>query len=272
MRASIPFLTLFASLACAVAASAQDCRRLLLGGVAPELTGPSPALATLVCHQAYEVLVSDQAREPLWSAERLSVTSGSPRRGHRYRASFRAELLVPPEVRAEPWDYGHGYDRGHMTPAADVPPGPARQETYSLANVVPQAARLNRGKWERIENGVRRLARRDGPLFVVTGPVIAPGDARTWDGSVEIPAATWKAVYDPARRLTFAWICSNTAAPTCGTSSLAGIEQVTGVDPFPALQPMTYRQISIAFPPRHRRRWAGRRTWLMWSDAGWAAR
>jgi endonuclease G len=254
MRASIPFLTLVASLACAVSAPGQDCRRLLLGGVAPELTGRAPALTTLVCRQAYEALVSDQAREPLWSAERLALPFRSQQLGHWHRASFRAELLVPPAVRAEPWDYGHGYDRGHMTPAGDVAPGPARQETYSLANVVPQASRLNRGKWERLEKRVRRLARRDGPLFVVTGPVVAAGDSRTWNGTVDIPAATWKAVYDPVTRRTFAWICSNTAEPICAAASIAGIEHIAGVDPFPVLEQAQDRDSFLGFPQRYLRR------------------
>jgi endonuclease G len=215
---------------------------LLLDGVAPRVIGGLPKPTTLVCHHAFEALVSDAAREPLWSAERLSVPTGSRRprprprrRQHRRRPSFREELLVPADDRAEPWDYGHGYDRGHMTPAGDLPPGAVRQETYNLSNVVPQTARLNRGKWERIEAAVRRLARRDGPLYVVTGPLLAPGDGRTWDDTVEIPWATWKAVYDPARRLTLAWTCTNTADPICTATSLAGIERLAGLDPFPAL-------------------------------------
>jgi endonuclease G len=226
---------LLAVLACAAPATAQDCRALLLDGVAPRLIGGVRTPMTLVCHHAFEALVSDAAREPLWSAERLTVAKGPRRHGHRHRASFRAELLVPADDRAEPWDYGHGYDRGHMTPAGDLPPGAVRQETYTLSNVVPQTSRLNRGKWERVEAAVRRLARRDGPLYVVTGPLLAPGDGRTWDAAVEIPWATWKAVYDPARRLALAWTCTNTADPICTATSLAGIERLAGLDPFPAL-------------------------------------
>ncbi len=234
------------SLACAASASARDCRPLMLDGLAPALIARPPARTTLVCHQAYEALVADQARDPLWSAERLGFAGRSPGK-RRHEARFRAEPLVPAADRAEPWDYGHGYDRGHMTPAGDVQPGPARQETYSLANVVPQVPRLNRGKWERIENAVRRLARRDGTLYVVTGPVLAAGDRRTWDGTVDIPAVIWKAVYDPADGLTLAWVCTNVEHPVCATTTLSGIERMTGLDPFPALQ--------VKAPySRHRRR------------------
>jgi endonuclease G len=229
-------IILLASLAGAVSTSAQDCRQLLVDGVPPLVVRRLPTPTTLVCRQAFEALVSDQARDPLWSAERLTIAAGSRHHARRKRTSFRAEPLVPADARAEPRDYGHGYDRGHMTPAGDEPPGPARWETFYLSNVVPQTSRLNRGKWERIEASVRRLARRDGTLYVVTGPVLAAADRRTWDGAVEIPSATWKAVYDPARQLTLAWTCSNTATPICTATSVAAIEQLAGVDPFPALQ------------------------------------
>jgi endonuclease G len=237
MRPIRPFCAiLIVSLGCAGSAPAEDCRQLLLGGVPPKILSSPAGQRILVCRHAFVALVSGPARDPLWSAERLTITPRSPRPARTGRTSFRADRLVPLWDRAEPWDYGHGYDRGHMTPAGDLPPGPARQETYSLSNVVPQTARLNRGKWARIETAVRRLARRDGALYIVTGPVLATGDPRTWDGAVEIPAATWKAVYDPARGLTLAWICTNTAAPVCTTTSRAGIESFAGVDPFPALQ------------------------------------
>ena len=66
-----------------------------------------------------------------------------------------------------------GYDRGHMTPSGDMPDEHAQQQTFSLANMVPQTAALNRGVWEGIESAVRDLAVRQGELYVVTGPVFA---------------------------------------------------------------------------------------------------
>jgi endonuclease G len=63
-----------------------------------------------------------------------------------------------------------------MTPSGDMPDARAQEQSFSLANMVPQAPMLNRGVWERIESAVRRLARREDGIYVVTGPVFQGGD------------------------------------------------------------------------------------------------
>jgi endonuclease G, mitochondrial len=96
---------------------------------------------------------------------------------------------------------------------------------------------------------VRHLVERDGSLYVVTGPVLAPTDSRTWNGTVEIPAATWKAVYDPAAGAAAAWVCTNTKEPVCRVVSIARLATIAGVDAFPALSTELR-----ATPPRYERR------------------
>src|SRR5260221_12908093 len=63
-----------------------------------------------------------------------------------------------------------GYDRGHMTPSGDMPSDSAQQQSFSLANVVPQTPALNRGMWSAIEMAMRNLVARRGELYLVTGP------------------------------------------------------------------------------------------------------
>ena len=229
----------------------------------PAVAARLPGERVLVCHAAYAVLVSGVARDPLWSAELLTGGHAAAamriRRGHH---RFHPERAVPPDERAMPTDY-HGYDRGHMTPAEDVPGPAARSETYSLAKVVPQTAALNRGIWLGIEAAVRHLAERDGALYVVTGPVLTAADDRTWDSAVDVPAATWKAVYDPAAGWAGAYICGNTPDPGCVTVSIDGLSRVVGVDPFPALPAsVTARTCPMPAPERthyrHRERGTGR--------------
>ncbi len=57
-----------------------------------------------------------------------------------------------------------------MAPDADMPDDKAQRESCDLASAVPQAPRLNRGIWGRIEARVRRLTPFHGDVFVVTAP------------------------------------------------------------------------------------------------------
>jgi endonuclease G len=233
------------------ALAGSSCRQLFAGGIMPTAAPPLPGERVLVCHAAYAVLVSGVARDPLWSAELLTgPQAASAMRIKRGRHRFYPELALPPDAQAMPTDY-HGYDRGHMTPAEDVPDPEARSETYSLGNVVPQTAALNRGIWLGIEEAVRHLAERDGALYVVTGPVLTAGDARTWDGAVDVPVATWKAVYDPAAGWAAAYVCDNTPDPDCTTVSIDQLQRVVGVDPFPSLPGwLTARTSTMPAPER----------------------
>ena len=238
------------------AAAGAGCRGLFAGGTMPAVAARLPGWRVFVCHAAYAALVSGVARDPLWSAELLTGLRAAAamriRRGHH---RFHPEHALPSDAQAMPSDY-HGYDRGHMTPAEDVPDPEARSETYSLANVVPQTAALNRGIWLGIEEAVRHLAERDGALYVVTGPVLTGDDARTWDSAVDVPAATWKAVYDPAADWAGAYICGNTPDPRCATLTIDEVSRLVGVDPFPSLPDrVTARLAAMPAPERsHYRR------------------
>ncbi len=70
-----------------------------------------------------------------------------------------------------------GYDRGHMCPAADRSHDlRAMRSTFELANVAPQAPRLNRGAWKRTESFCRTAALLYGTVEVITIPVFLDRD------------------------------------------------------------------------------------------------
>lgn len=83
---------------------------------------------------------------------------------------------------------------------------------------------------------MRHLAQQRGELFVVTGPAFQGQNLKTIgpDG-VLVPSATWKAIYDPRSGGAGAYVCSNAAAPQCGTMSVATLAGTVGIDPFPTL-------------------------------------
>ena len=197
-----PLLLLNLLLIATATAAAQPatCPQFFPGGQPPALVNPKLAQrSTLLCNDAYAVLASGITHGALWSAEHPTRASLIAARGIPREGEFHPDDRLPAADQAQLEDYRRsGYDRGHMTPSGDMPDETAQQQTFSLANMVPQAAELNRGVWARIEMAVRRLARRRGELFVVTGPAFAGQNvASVGPDGVLVPSSTWKAVYDP---------------------------------------------------------------------------
>ena len=125
-----------------------------------------------------------------------------------------------------------------MTPSGDMPDAAAQDQSFSLANMVPQTPQLNRGVREGIESTVRHLAEQQSELLLVTGPAFV-GQELTSIGpdGVLVPSSTWRAVYDPRAGGAGVYVCRNTKTPTCVVTSVAAPVQAVGIDPFPALSP-----------------------------------
>ncbi len=70
-------------------------------------------------------------------------------------------------------DYkGSGFDRGHLTPAADMAfDKKAMSETFYMSNMSPQFPAFNRGIWMHLENQVRKWVKNYGTAYIVSGPV-----------------------------------------------------------------------------------------------------
>ncbi len=225
-------------------------------GREPELINPKLAMATVpLCFIGYGALHSGQTRTPLWSAEHLTIESLREAQQTPRRNRFHPEKALAVGQRAEIADYVRsGYDRGHMSPSGDMPGAAAQGESFSLANIVPQAPRLNRGLWEGIESAVRTLARRDGDLYVVTGPAFTGGELQSLQGRVLIPTSTWKAIFDPRQNGAGVYLVANTDDSEARSISVAQLRELTGIDPFPGLpEAMKQRRMHLPRPTQHGR-------------------
>ncbi len=259
----LPRLTLWIALLCVGTAPAwaEDCPQFFPGGQPPVLTNPKLSQrTTLLCNDAYAVLASGITHGAIWSAEHPTAASLEQARHTRRQGEFHADDRLAPEDQAQLADYRRsGFDRGHMTPSGDMPDEQAQGQTFSLANMVPQTAELNRGIWARVENTARRLAERDSELYLITGPAFHGTDLRSIgpDG-VLVPSSTWKAVYDPRRGGTGVYVCKNNEAPTCEVVSVRVLIHAVGLDPFPAL-PAAMKEQAINLPlPRDNPHASGR--------------
>lgn len=214
-----------------------SCTPLFAGGQAPALLNAKLAARTTpLCFRAYAALASGVTRGALWSAEYLTAASLAVARQTERVNLFHPDDGLPPDDRAELADYVRsGFDRGHMTPSGDMPDSVAQQQSFTLANIVPQTAQLNRGVWARVESTVRTVVKRTGEAYVVTGPAFGGANLQQIGGRVLVPTSTWKAIYIPATGDAGAWSCTNAVTPECIVLSVAALATQTGVDPFPAL-------------------------------------
>ncbi len=264
-------IVLLGLLMAVASAQAQECPEFGASGQLPILVNAKLEPRTkLLCNDGFAVLHSGLAHEPLWSAEHL--TEEDLERGARLgRATkfFHPDLRITETDRAELSDYrGSGWDRGHLTPSGEASDARAQEQTFSLANVVPQTPALNEGIWTGVEMATRDLARQDGEVYVVTGPAFGSDVQAIGSHDVLIPYATWKAVYDPAANEAGVYFCRNNDAPTCTVISVAALVSEIGIDPFPGL-PAPVKDVAMTLPaprkspyqPRSAHTRTGSHTW-----------
>lgn len=234
----------------AALAGSDACPQFFAGGQSPSLLdGRLGQRATLLCNDGYAVLASGISHGAIWSAEHLTTSSLAIARDTPRRGKFHADSRLPFADQAQLSDYRRsGYDRGHMSPSGDMPGDRAQQQSFSLANMVPQASPLNRGVWEGIESAVRDLAVSEGQLYAVTGVLFQGSQIQSIGGDgVLVPTETWKAVYDPAAGGAAAYLCTNTDTPNCSTTSITHLTELTHIDSFPAL-PDRIKQTAMQLP------------------------
>lgn len=222
-----------------VTAQAADtaCPQHFADGAPPKLVNEKLSAKTReLCNVGYGLLHSGVTRTGLWSAEHLTRERLDRQKGLERKNTFHAEQRLPPDERAELADYARsGYDRGHMAPSGDMPDPVSQNESFSLANMVPQNPANNRNLWEGIESAVRDLTRRNGEVYVVTGSIFQGQNLKRIGGRVLVPTHLFKAVYDPKNRQAAAYLVANAEGDQYQRVSIADLVQVAGVDPFPAL-------------------------------------
>jgi endonuclease G len=125
-------------------------------------------------------------------------------------------------------------------------------ESFSLANMVPQNSDNNRNLWESIERAVRDYSERN-EIYVVTSPIFQGENLQALKGRVLVPTHISKAVYDPQRNAGAAYLTPNQEGDEYRIISLAELQQLSGVDPFPGLAPAVKQTVMNLPAPQLRR-------------------
>ncbi|CAD5234369.1 unnamed protein product [Bursaphelenchus xylophilus] len=95
----------------------------------------------------------------------------------RSKCTFKPDETIHPFFRSLNEDYFRsGYDRGHLAPAGNHRRTQAAiDQTFFLTNMSPQVGKgFNRDKWNDVEKHVRRQARKNPNVYIVTGPLYLP--------------------------------------------------------------------------------------------------
>ncbi len=216
------------------------CPQFFANGKSP-VVAPRPTNRAL-CYDAFAILHSGESKTPVYVAEKLnraSVADANEKRTNRFFADARLRSAE----RATLEDYKNsGYDRGHMAPAGDMPTAQAMAQSFSLANMVPQAPEHNRGVWAKsVEMATRNYVKRAaGDVYVITGPVFVPGIAQSpsiGPGQVRVPKYLFKLVYDQGRNRAWAYWSENSNATLASKPiSYGELVQRTGVEFLPGVK------------------------------------
>lgn len=188
-----------------------------------------------LCFNGFNVMYSGVSKTPLWTAEHLSQQRLSQK--IKREDSFHEELRVNAEHRALLKDYkGSGYDRGHMSPNGDMPTKQSQADSFSLANMVPQAPKNNQQVWRELEEATRAMAtKQKQDVYVVTGPVFSGKKLSTIGNGVIVPTAVFKAIYIPKEGIIGAYYAPNNNSLQVKILSVCQLEELTGINIFPQL-------------------------------------
>jgi endonuclease G len=187
----------------APALAAEGDEHVVMGNPTGAVTDASKPNNYLVRKRQYVLSYNNSTGTANWTSWHLSKKwLGNTRRNN----PFAPDPSLPQGFFVvRPNDYrGAGFDRGHLCPAADRSVSARDMDaTFAMSNMVPQAPRLNRIVWEKLESYCRdQVRQRDQELYIVAGPWGQGGTGekgaadfiRGRDGKITVPARCWKVV------------------------------------------------------------------------------
>ena len=208
----------------------------------PPIVAPHPMQRAL-CYDAFAILHSGESKTAVYVAQKLnraSVEDADEKRKNKFFADARLRSAE----RATLADYkGSGWSRGHMAPAGDMPTVQAMAQSFTLANMVPQAQKHNGGAWAKSVEAVTRkyAGRATGDVYVITGPAYSPSIQESEGigaGHVRVPKYLFKLVYDQDTNQAWAhWHLNDDATRGSRPISYAELVKRTGVNFLPGVVP-----------------------------------
>jgi endonuclease G len=209
----------------------------------PPIVAPRPMQRAL-CYDAFAILHSGESKTAVYVAQKLNralVEDADEKR----KDKFFADARLRSSERATLADYKRsGWSKGHLAPAGDMPTEEAMAQSFSLANMVPQAAKHNGGAWANsVEDATRKYAgRATGDVYVITGPVYSPSIQASegiGESKVRVPKYLFKLVYDEHRNRAWAhWHLNDDSTRGSRPITYAELVKRTGINFLPRVVPL----------------------------------
>lgn len=178
-----------------------DNDAILLGNPTNAVNSTSYPENYLKDNTYYKLAYSRSKGTPVWVAWHLQREDIG---GTSRQDDFRPDPALPVDwYHVDNGSYsGSGFDRGHNCPSADrTTTVPANSSTFLMTNIIPQAANLNQGPWEGLEDFVRNtLVASNNEAYIYMGNygqggTGLNGPANTINaGRINVPANVWKVV------------------------------------------------------------------------------
>jgi endonuclease G len=204
--------TLFLSLIISSSAWATDfgrCNTFFPGGKAPNLNIPD---TKPLCFNDFAILYSVKTKTAIYCVERLSYLTTKHNKVKRSN-NFHEEPMLKQKERSTLNDYKKsGFDRGHLCPAQFRRNDVAMDESFSLANMVPQNSKVNRGIWSKsVETPTLKYIKKNsvGDVYIFTGPIYSKAPKALGFNKVAVPEYLYKVVYDAGKKKSWVFWISN---------------------------------------------------------------
>lgn len=192
----------------------------------------------IIEHEFYALRYNEKTEQADWVAYKLTADDLNNAKFKR-KDNFREDPNVKTNS-ASPADYkGSGYDRGHLAAAADFTWNKlALDESFYMSNMSPQLPGFNRGIWKKLEEKTRSLARSNGTVYIVTGPIFTGKSDKIGKNKVAIPDKYYKVVIEltgnDIKGIGFILDHEKSSASLSSFSmSIDEVEKITGLDFFP---------------------------------------
>ena len=174
---------------------------------------------TVLCNTFYATVFDEAHNAAIFSTEVYQQKSEKVERKNDFHADKRLKNSPTPD------DYtSTGYDRGHLTPAADASNDEQMSDTFLMTNMTPQEPTVNRTPWRLLEVKVR-----DGSYrYVITGAIYSYPAKTVGKHAVPVPVSYYKLIYTTDGKVQ-AYEAENTPNAPVKESTLEAVKQKSGI-------------------------------------------